>query len=90
MTFDGFSADERTIDAVERNIEIIGEAARHIPEVIQARYPSVPWAQMRGMRNVLIHDYPAVSLSILWETTTQNLPPLIPLLKDIVAREAEG
>ncbi len=49
--------DRKTIDAVIRNLEIIGEAATHIPEDIQDQYPDVPWYNMKGMRNVLIHEY---------------------------------
>jgi uncharacterized protein with HEPN domain len=55
FTFDTFIADEKTVDAVVRNFEIIGEAARHVPSEIVARYPQVPWSMMRGMRNLAIH-----------------------------------
>lgn len=84
MTFEAFCADDKTIDAVVRNFEIIGEAARHIPPDIEARYPHVPWVEMRGMRNLLIHEYFGVSLSILWHTLTHNVPPLPPLLQTIL------
>lgn len=77
MTQETFRADQKTIDAVIRNIEIIGEAARHVPEDVVTRYSHLPWAEMRGMRNVLIHEYFLVSVPILWQTVTQNLPPLV-------------
>ena len=84
MTWETFTADQRTIDAVIRNVELIGEAARNVPEDIVMCYPHIPWAEMRGMRNVLIHEYFLVSVPILWRTATQNLPPLVPDLQRIL------
>lgn len=55
MTFETFTASEITIDAVIRNLEIIGEAARYMPPSLIARYPQVPWVEMRAIRNILIH-----------------------------------
>lgn len=73
MTFDKFVADEMRLDAVVRNITTIGEAARHVPKDVQDRYPNVPWADMRDIRNVVTHEYFRLSLPILWHTTQQNL-----------------
>ena len=87
MDFGTFSADEKTVDAVARNIEIIGEAVRHVPPEIQKRSPQVPWAEMRGMRNVVAHEYFELSLRILWETVRQDLQRVPPLLEEILARE---
>ncbi len=87
MTFEGFSQDEKTVDAVIRNIEVIGEAVGRVPSEVQERHPHIPWAEMRGIRNVLIHEYFRVSLPILWHTVTQNLTPLPPLLRDLLERE---
>lgn len=56
-TFDDFQEDEKTIDSVLRNLEIIGEAARHVPAEIRARHPDLPWAEMLTMRNIVIHEY---------------------------------
>ncbi len=80
MDFDAFAGDERTIDATVRNLEIIGEAARHVPDEVTVRFPEVPWADMRAMRNVLTHEYFGVNRSILWRTVTHDLPPLKPQL----------
>lgn len=88
MTFEAFSNDDKTVDAVVRNIGIIGEATRHVPSEIQERYPQVPWFEMRGMRNVVIHEYPDVSLPIVWRTITHNLPPIVSMLQNILEREA--
>jgi uncharacterized protein with HEPN domain len=87
MTLDTFRDDERTVDAVVRNIGVIGEAARHVPRDVQESYPDVPWSQMSGMRNVVIHEYSAVSVPIVWQTVKRNLPPLIPMLEEILERE---
>ena len=87
LTFETFSADRRTVYAVILSFIIIGEAARHIPAEIEARYPAVPWADMRDMRNVIVHEYFRWSLEIVWDTRTNNLPPLVPLLREILERE---
>jgi len=76
MTYEQFCQDERTIDAVIRNFEIIGEAAGYIPESIQEKYPELAWLEMRDMRNIMIHEYFGVSLPIIWRTITHDLSPL--------------
>ncbi len=60
-----FESDQRTIDAVIRNLEIIGEAARHIPEFITSEYDDIPWRYMKDMRNILIHEYFGVHTEII-------------------------
>lgn len=84
MSFDAFAADELTSDAVLRNIEIIGEAARHVPPAVQNRFPAIPWGKMQSMRNVVIHVYDEVSLTIVWDTIQVDLPPLVPLLRAVL------
>ncbi len=64
------------IDAVVRNFEIIGEACKSIPMSVQRVHSDVPWNEMKGMRNVLIHEYFGVDSKILWHTTKKNLPTL--------------
>ncbi len=81
---EAFRQDERTVDAVVRNLEIIGEAARHIPEEIQRQHPDVPWDKMRDIRNVLIHEYSGVSIPIVWQTIRDDLPPLVTSLGKIL------
>jgi len=68
--------DRKTVDAVIRNLEIIGEAATNIPEDIQEQHPDIPWYQMKGMRNVLIHEYFGVDKDVLWQTLQKDLPSL--------------
>lgn len=76
MSFDLLANDKKTIDAVARNLEIIGEAARHIPRDVTSKYPSTPWSQMVGMRNKVMHEYFGVDVEILWQTITEDLPKL--------------
>jgi uncharacterized protein with HEPN domain len=64
------------IDAVIRNLEIIGEASKNISPHIRKRYPNIPWEQMNGMRNVLIHEYFGVDISVVWHTAKIHLPEL--------------
>jgi uncharacterized protein with HEPN domain len=87
MTFDVFRADRKTVDAVVRNLEVIGEAARHVPNDVRDRYPEVAWSDMSDMRNVLIHEYFGVDLPILWKTIGSDLPPVVSALRTIL-REA--
>ncbi len=88
MTFSTFCADNKTTKAVLYNLAVIGEAARRVPADIAMRHPQVPWREMGDMRNVVIHEYFGVDLEILWKTIQQELPPLRPLLEDIL--EVEG
>ena len=76
MDHDRFIHDDKTIDAAIRNLEIIGEAAKNIPEDIKSKYPEIPWKAIAGMRDKLIHSYFGVSLSIVWETIKNDLPTL--------------
>jgi uncharacterized protein with HEPN domain len=76
MDYDSWKSDRKTIDAVIRNIEIIGEAASHLPENIQEQYDDIPWYQMKGMRNILIHEYFGIDIEVLWRTVQEDLPLL--------------
>jgi len=73
---DSFLEDRRTIDAVVRNLEIIGEAARQLPEEFVARFPEVPWRLLAGLRNRIVHDYFGLDLEIVWQIISQDLLPL--------------
>jgi uncharacterized protein with HEPN domain len=76
LTFEQFEADQKTVDAVIRNLEVIGEAVRHLA-AHRASLPSgVPWADIAGMRNILIHAYFGVDLKIVWHTIVEDLPEL--------------
>ena len=84
MTFKDFAADRKTVDAVVRNLIIIGEAATHIPEEICQSHREIPWPDMRAMRNFVVHEYFGVSDKILWDTIQTDLSPIVPMLKEIV------
>ncbi len=76
LTFEQFQADQKTVDAVVRNLEIIGEAVRHLSTDQESLPAGVPWVDIAGMRNILIHEYFGVDLSIIWQTITADLASL--------------
>ena len=87
MAFDEFVDDPKTIDAVIRNITVIGEAARNVPEEVVNRHPSLPWREMQDIRNVVVHEYFGVDNNVVWDTLQRNLPPLLPELKRLIGVE---
>jgi uncharacterized protein with HEPN domain len=76
MSFEEFSRDRKTINAVVRSIEVIGEASKNIPESLKAKHKDLPWKQIAGMRDKLIHAYFGVDLEILWKAVKENVPRL--------------
>lgn len=71
-----FLKDKKTINAVIRSVEVIGEAAKNIPPSYRQQYKDVPWKKMAGMRDKLIHEYFGVDLEIVWRLVTEDLPSL--------------
>jgi uncharacterized protein with HEPN domain len=86
MSWEDFRADVRTQFASARAIEIVGEAARRIPDEVQERFPTIPWRQIIGMRNVLAHNYDGADPRIIFDTATLFLPTPI---ADLIAIGAE-
>lgn len=81
-------AEDRVMElALRKLLEIVGEAANRVSEETQQGYQEIPWPQIIGMRNRLVHGYDDVSLKILWDTINNDLPPLIDQLKAIVGEE---
>jgi len=76
LSFEKFSENELVIDAVIRNFEIIGEASKHMPNSIRSEHKDVPWKEMSGMRDKVIHEYFGVDLDIVWKTVKERLPDL--------------
>jgi uncharacterized protein with HEPN domain len=72
--FTGFKKDYKTVDAVIRNFEIIGEAAKNIPSVIKEQHPEVPWSEMYLLRNKVSHEYFGIDYEIIWDIITNDLP----------------
>ncbi len=80
-----FVADDRSVDAVVRNLEIIGEAAKRVPSPMTERHPEIPWSRMSEMRNILVHEYHSVDPCIIFDTARHDLPPLLGPLRSMLA-----
>jgi uncharacterized protein with HEPN domain len=83
FSFDQFTSDSKTIDAVIRNFEIIGEAANRLPEEFKDKYPDIDWHRMRGFRNRIVHDYFGIDFNIVWQIKETTLPEMLEKLKTI-------
>jgi uncharacterized protein with HEPN domain len=84
MELDQFFEDEKTSYAVVRALEIIGEAARKIPEDVRAGIPELHWREISAMRNKLTHEYFGVNMKVVWRTVREDLPPLIQVLRKVL------
>jgi uncharacterized protein with HEPN domain len=85
MMYEQFLADAKTQDAVVRNLEIIGEATKHVSEGLRAKYADIPWKSMAGIRDRLIHHYFGVNFDIVWQIITAELPKVASQLKNILS-----
>ncbi|MDO8639209.1 MAG: DUF86 domain-containing protein [Candidatus Daviesbacteria bacterium] len=83
FSLESFTKDQKTIDAVIRNLEIIGEAANNIPEEYIEKYTDIPWQEMISMRNKVIHEYFGIDIEILWQTIREDLPKLKEQIKKL-------
>lgn len=83
LSFEEFSKNDEKIDAVVRNLEIIGEASRNIPSDIIEKYSDIPWQKMVSMRNKVLHEYFGVDEEILWKTINEDLLPLKEQIKKL-------
>ncbi len=86
MSFADFQTDMRTIRAVLYDLAVIGEAAASLLPEVEAAYPEIPWVDIRGIRNVVIHEYFRVNLEIIWETIQTDLPSLLEQLQRLRER----
>lgn len=85
MSYETFVEDEKTVDAVLRNFEVIGEATKNLPESHREEYSDVPWREMAGMRDRLIHGYATVDLEIIWTTVEEDIPEILPDIRSVMA-----
>jgi uncharacterized protein with HEPN domain len=83
-SFDDFKKDRKTIDAVVRNFEIIGEASKYVPDSIKGTYKDVDWQAIIGLRNRITHEYFGISLAIIWHIIKKELPKLKQQMKEIL------
>lgn len=84
LAYEEFISDRKTISAVVRELEIIGEAVKQIPLSVRKKYPLIPWSDMAGMRDKLIHFYFGVDMEIVWETVKVRIPELEGLIEDVL------
>ena len=84
MEFNEFSGDKKTIYAVTKALEIIGEATKNLPDSLKNEYPDVPWKFMAGIRDKVVHGYFSVDLPIVWSTAKTDVPSLKPLIEEIL------
>jgi uncharacterized protein with HEPN domain len=89
LNYEQFVKDEKTKDAVVRNLEIIGEAANQIPKEIQQKFSNVPWAQIIAMRNRMIHGYFTIDYRIVWDIAKIDIPSLKKELELILQKGGE-
>jgi uncharacterized protein with HEPN domain len=87
VDYETFTGNDMMIDAVIRELEIIGEAARNLSVSFVEEHPDIPWSRIKRMRNILIHEYFGVSLKVVWDTTHSNLPQLKTFIQNILAEE---
>ena len=84
LTFEEFTNDKKTILSVTKCIEVVGEATKHIPDSIREKYPDIPWNDLAGIRDRLVHGYFKVNLVIVWTTVTQEFPELRPKMEKVL------
>jgi uncharacterized protein with HEPN domain len=84
LSYEDFGRDKKTFSAVIRAIEVIGEAAKNIPESIRMKYPAVPWKEMAGMRDKVIHFYFGIDQEAVWLVVKDRIPSIVPLLEQIL------
>lgn len=84
LDYNGFCKDDKALYAVIRALEIIGEAARQIPEKVRENNPETHWREIAGMRNKLTHEYFGVNTKVVWRTVHEDLPVIIPALRKML------
>lgn len=89
MTFEELLADERTFDAVARNLQIIGEAIKNIPPEIRIQYPQIEWRKIAGLRDIITHAYFSIDEEVIWDVIQNKIPNLLAQIQDILTDYVE-
>jgi len=84
MSFTEFQNDDKTASAVVRKFEVVGEAAKNIPDAVREKYPEIPWKEMAGLRDKLIHFYFGVKYDLVWQTAKTRIPQLVPMMNEVL------
>lgn len=84
LSYEEFINDLKTCDAIIRCIEVIGEAAKKVPENLKNKYPFIPWRDIAGMRDKIVHGYFSIDYEVVWLTIKEDIPKLKPLLKNLL------
>ncbi len=87
MALDDFKKDDKTLYAVIRALEVIGEAVKKVPSTVRHKHKNIPWKEMAGMRDKLIHEYFGVKPNVVWHTVKRDLPQVKPLLEAVLVKD---
>ena len=85
-TYEEFIVDQKTVDAVLRNLTVLGEGARNIPESLREEYSEVEWGKIARSRNIIVHDYFDIDREIIWKIITNYIPPLKEQLENVISK----